>query len=366
MLLEKMLKELSYIDIVGSFIDPFEAVKQAEELQPDLVFLDIQMPGLSGLRAAELIMESCPNVDIVFVTAYDEYAVQAFELNALDYVLKPLQRDRLARTISRFVPRQQGQEIQEQPESAAPMLIRCFQMLQIEQPGHVPEVIKWRTAKAQELFAYLLHHRGQLVRKGVLIELLWPDFDEKKASTHLYTTVYQIRQCLKRMVVDITIHNMSSEEGYVLDAKKVRVDVVEWEQDLSKLPPISLHTMQEHQRMVDAYRGDYLGEYDYLWVEHERQRLRLLWLQLAQQLAEWYVTAQMLTEAFLIYNRLLQHNPYHEDSYFVLMKLYDQNKDRAGVEEQYRRMTELLQRDLDVSPHKSIVEWYDQWKQGLT
>jgi DNA-binding LytR/AlgR family response regulator len=82
------------------------AIEQALGLRPDLVFLDIRMPGLGGLEAAQAIGEEWPEGQplplLVFVTAFDEYALQAFEHAAIDYVLKPVQTDRLARTCARL------------------------------------------------------------------------------------------------------------------------------------------------------------------------------------------------------------------------------------------------------------------------
>jgi DNA-binding LytR/AlgR family response regulator len=94
--------------IVASVGHGEAAVQQALALQPDLLFLDIRMPGLSGLEAAQAIAEDWPdNTDqpfplIVFVTAYDQYALQAFERAAVDYVLKPVQTERLAQTCARL------------------------------------------------------------------------------------------------------------------------------------------------------------------------------------------------------------------------------------------------------------------------
>ena len=76
-----------------------EAAERIAELQPDLAFLDIQMPGLTGLEVAEGIEGT---TRVVFVTAYDQYAVQAFEQEAIDYVLKPVEADRLGRTVERI------------------------------------------------------------------------------------------------------------------------------------------------------------------------------------------------------------------------------------------------------------------------
>lgn len=87
------------LDIVHIARNGQEAAEQIAARQPDLAFLDIQMPGLTGLEVAEGIEGG---TRVVFVTAYDQYAVQAFEQEAIDYVLKPVEADRLARTVGRI------------------------------------------------------------------------------------------------------------------------------------------------------------------------------------------------------------------------------------------------------------------------
>ncbi len=88
------LKNIADINIVGEACNGREALKLIEELNPDLVFLDIQMPGVSGFEVVQqLDIETMPI--ILFLTAYDQYAVRAFEVNALDYILKPIDEDRL-------------------------------------------------------------------------------------------------------------------------------------------------------------------------------------------------------------------------------------------------------------------------------
>jgi two-component system LytT family response regulator len=86
------------VEIVAECGDGFEAVKRVGELKPDLVFLDIQMPRLTGFEVLELLD---PGPAIVFVTAYDEHALRAFEVNAVDYLLKPFGRERLADALAR-------------------------------------------------------------------------------------------------------------------------------------------------------------------------------------------------------------------------------------------------------------------------
>ena len=103
--LEKLLGEHKDIEVVGSARGGSEAIELAAKLVPDVAFLDIHMPDLSGLEVARHIVRDRqgPMPFVVFVTAYDRYAVEAFEVAALDYVLKPLKRERLGETVRRVV-----------------------------------------------------------------------------------------------------------------------------------------------------------------------------------------------------------------------------------------------------------------------
>jgi len=96
---KSMLSNHPSIEIVGEFKNTIEAEKGLKELQPDLMFIDIQMPGETGLEFVERL-DNIPRT--IFVTAFDEYAIKAFELNAYDYLLKPLDPERLSEVISKL------------------------------------------------------------------------------------------------------------------------------------------------------------------------------------------------------------------------------------------------------------------------
>lgn len=97
--LRHMLRDEPDIEIVGEIASGRQAVEAIRELRPDLVFLDVQMPGLNGLEVCRaLAPEELPR--IVFVTAYDRYALEAFELHALDYLLKPFDQERFRKTLA--------------------------------------------------------------------------------------------------------------------------------------------------------------------------------------------------------------------------------------------------------------------------
>lgn len=96
--LKRLLSDVEDAEVVGEAKDGVRAVEMIEQEQPDLVLLDIQMPGLDGFGVIEALKE--PPL-VVFVTAYDEHAIRAFEVNALDYLLKPFSRERLEKAIRR-------------------------------------------------------------------------------------------------------------------------------------------------------------------------------------------------------------------------------------------------------------------------
>ena len=97
--LQLQLENLPNIKIVGTFTSPFEGFYNISVLNPDVIFLDIDMPEISGIYLAEQIMTTHPEVEIIFVTAFDKYAINAFEINAVDYILKPVTLERIQRTI---------------------------------------------------------------------------------------------------------------------------------------------------------------------------------------------------------------------------------------------------------------------------
>src|SRR4028119_383613 len=98
--IRSLFSERTDIKIVGECVNGREAVKAIQNLKPDLVFLDVQMPKIDGFEVVEIIgTENMPAV--IFVTAYDEYAIRAFEINAVDYLLKPFDKERFEKAVDR-------------------------------------------------------------------------------------------------------------------------------------------------------------------------------------------------------------------------------------------------------------------------
>lgn len=139
--LSRLWPELQVVHVARNGV---EAAERIATLQPDLAFLDIQMPGLTGLEVAQGIEGA---TRVVFVTAYDEYAVQAFEHEALDYVLKPVKPERLQRTLERV----QRALLQPPAADSAPLLAALRRLLPATPSATGTERLRWVRASSGEL-----------------------------------------------------------------------------------------------------------------------------------------------------------------------------------------------------------------------
>ena len=130
-----LLKSVEGVDIVAQGKNGVEAVNLIKEHEPDLVFLDVQMPGLDGFGVIKKLMsQKVPLPQIVFATAFDQYAVKAFEVNALDYILKPFDKKRITQTVQKAIKNIKEQEEEEATPDTASRLESLVKLLESKQP----------------------------------------------------------------------------------------------------------------------------------------------------------------------------------------------------------------------------------------
>lgn len=353
--MERQLKKLGGIEICGKFGNAKDALDALDALQPNVIFLDIDMPVMNGLEASLHFQEALPGARIVFVTAYQEYALKAFEVNALDYLLKPVLLPRLAQTLQRLestagLPAQTNAD-----PSGVHTVIRCFRSLSVEY-GPVPSQLAWRTNKAQELFAFLLHRRGQQTRKDTLIELLWPELAPDRSYALLYTTVYQLRKSMESAGLGIRILN--TKAGYELMTDDILIDVDDWERRMPPADETLQNELQYYESWLEAFTGDYFEEQDYEWADTERRRLRVLWyryaLRLAVLLEEHGMPAYGLDWLYRVQSRF----PYSEEVYFLIMKLHAALGENSMVDQQYALLVKMSEDQYAHPPSAEIAAWY--------
>jgi two-component SAPR family response regulator len=249
--LERFEMVASEFDDVGScdlFDDADDLIDWLGENQADIVFLDIEMPGKSGMQLAEELHGIDPGLAIVFVTAFSQYAVEAFELSVSDYLMKPISKERLKKTLDRIIG---GRSQSDRTEKR--LSIDCLKRFECRIEDKVLPLN--HLMKAKELLAFLVSRKGAETSWEQITEALWPDMDYEKAHNNLYITTFRLRKWLSE-------HNIAG----IFEARRnsYRVAVSEFSCDLFGLEDAIAAGDERKARLL--YKGDFLEEEGYRWA----------------------------------------------------------------------------------------------------
>jgi len=177
------------LEIVAEAKNGREAVEAVATHRPDLAFLDIRMPGMTGVEAAREIGDAC---HVVFITAYSEYAVEAFEQGAMDYVLKPADSERLAVTVARLKKR-----LGAKPADLGALLEKLASKLDLPAGSAQP------TAQKGPYLQWIQASMGQQIRMIPVAEVLFFTSDEKYTRVQTETYEALIRKPIKELVEEL-------------------------------------------------------------------------------------------------------------------------------------------------------------------
>jgi two-component system, LytTR family, response regulator len=170
-IIKHYLKEVDSIEVVAECSDGFSGLKTVSLMKPDLVFLDIQMPRLTGIEMVEVLTEK---PEIIFTTAYDQYAIRAFELNAVDYLMKPYQKRRFLDAVNKAIEKirsGKGNKVPaneilvKKPETTSPVnriVVRKGNSLNL-----IP-VEKIRYVEAQDDYVMIYHTTGKALKQQTM------------------------------------------------------------------------------------------------------------------------------------------------------------------------------------------------------
>jgi two-component SAPR family response regulator len=354
--LVRMLDRLG-VQVVATFSNPVEALEYDRWSEAEAAFVDISMPVMNGIELAICLQSIHPSLDIVFVTAFDHYAVKAFEMEAMDYLVKPVHPDRLEKTLNR-IRKHHAAPSRDPDKPSKPQVLVMMQDIGIDKGSGSVEAFNWRTVKAKEMFAYLAHMKGFPVSKEQLCELLWPEYDKDKVMANLHTTVYQVRSMLKQIGFPVQILYQGGR--YRMDLGEIRLDWELWEAALAQ----AVHAADAdrlYHLLLEEYRGDYLQNEGYLWAESERERLRVKWLLHAYELAERLSNGERYTEAIRLYQEIQHRFPVWEACYFGLMQVYARMGNAMEVKNQYQKLVRILDEELGMQPSREIADWFQSW-----
>jgi len=282
--LKMELEDIGGIEITGMYEDGSKALDELQETQPDIVFLDIEMPQMNGFELFEKLVDSGWVSNIVFITAYSHYAVKAFEINAMDYIVKPVTKSRLMKTIERI-------QSVSAPVKDSTLKINCFRHFSILVNGK--EINSgWRTRKAEELIAFLISEKGSFVSKEKIAEALWPGQDRDSALSNLYMAYYYIKKQEDRTGVRIPIE---SERGKMrIDPDFIVCDMLEFDRliDTGNRADCSNQSVYL-EKAAQLYQGLLFEDRYYTWVNTIQGFYEYRYLSLLENLKEYYRNADL-------------------------------------------------------------------------
>lgn len=304
--LQNVLTTFQQVEIVGRFTNPFEALRQMSSMEYNTVFLDMEMPRMKVLEAAEAILELPAVTDIVFVTAYDQYAVEVFEVNAQDYLIKPVKHSSVSRTINKLLNNRRSAIMEKE---ALGMSISCFGSFQMQVKSELGEEPRWRTSKTKELLAYLVHHRQSSVHKAKIMEDVWPGMAEDQANIYLHTCVYQIRKLIKELKVSPYMQLRYKDNGYAVQLDGVLCDVDLLMNVAEDKHDITEASLPAYEQAVEIYGKGYLADEDYLWSVDTFEQLQLVYKMLVNKLTLYYLRSGHAVKAKELLQRALGTDP---------------------------------------------------------
>ncbi|MEK6266533.1 MAG: response regulator [Clostridium sp.] len=361
LIMKKMISKIPEVEIVGAFQSSCEAYKFIKENSVDIAFIDIQMPGESGLDLARRIISKLEKIDIVFLTSHKEYALEAFDVYAVDYIVKPILQERLEHTINRSMERRIFPIPYSCGGASAKLSVYCLGGLSIR--GADGGSVRVNSSKSLELLVYLLLNKGEFVSKWRIMEDVFSGMSPHNAETYLNTTIYKLRNAL--------VHNemkgavISTKEGYRIDIEDIYIDFIDFYNRVSVGSIINESNIEDAIKTEKIFVGQLFGDKGYHWSLSAMERLSEVHWDFAKKIVTYLLKNNDLNRSLQILKNMAIRNELDEEVNCLLMEVYAAKKDRISLIKQYNKYTKALQRELQISPENNTAKLYEELRKSL-
>lgn len=223
-----------------NYIDVFKIV---EETKIDVAFLDIEMPGIDGLIMAKCLQEKYEDINIIFTTAYSQYALDAFQLYASGYLLKPLIKEHVEMALHNLRYKLKEEKLE----------VKCFGKFEVFYKG---QPVSFKRAKAKEILAYLVNLQGASANTAELCAVLWEEQEDEEKNKHY----------LRNLIADLraTLRACEAEEIFISKRNQFSIDVTKVQCDY-------FDYMDRKESALSSFNGEYMSQYS--WAEVTLGRL---------------------------------------------------------------------------------------------
>lgn len=342
----KLLEQIPQVQVIGLFhssMDCLEYILTEPEII-DLALLDIELPAIHGFDLARRLRECRPEIHVAFLTAHERYAKGAFEVEAIDFLLKPILQNDLERTIARLVKRI-GSKVEATHQPKRGMEVQRLGPFNLLTENG--DRIRFRNSKSKELLAYL-HHQGKAVSKGQLMEELWYGKDEQRTQANLYSTIYQLRKDLEVWGISNLISQTRTAGGSYSLHWQIPfddVDLYEEEVRLFRQNASLTHAL----KAVQLYGEGYLSGSGYAWATTKQAELELGYAELLEAIVKVYVRQQRYDIALKPMRKWADLNPLSGRLHVKMISLLLLMNREDDAKSYYEIVRDMLDQDEEAS-----------------
>lgn len=316
---------------VHAFNKPKEAMEWIETHGVDAALLDIEMPEVNGFELAERIHRKYPSCFCAFVSGYNNYASQAFDVDAIDYVLKPIRKERLFKTLEKIKIKVNKRKAE--PEHAH-VSISLFNEFKVYKNNNL---IKFKRKKSAELLAYLLLHHNVSISKDRIIDDLFDHQSADKALVSLQSAVYQLRKDLSFVNRDQLTINYNNN-AYQLYVKDIEVDVFNFDQCFNEINDDNVVEVHRLETIKELYGKGLLTYEGWVWSfpyqsEYEEKFIRVIKV-LIQHYIQAKNTKALEIELFRLREYLDEHSLEFEKFKDMVFTYFNEEKVEQWVNAQ--------------------------------
>lgn len=244
---------------IKSFQNPILALAEVESFKPNLIFVDIEMPQLKGIDFAVKLREINEKCSLIFVTAYTEYALEAYKVRPTDYILKPIDEKYFNKKMEYVIGIWKGIEKELKPQK-----IECFGKFRVLDMEN--EEIKFATKKTKELFAYFIAKIDSVIYRDELIMELFPITDPEKALNNFYVTLYRLRKALE--ISGLSREDIVITENGISKISEGVCPYVDLNRILNKGPVDK--DIEKIRSFLNENKGSLFADIDFHWADDAR------------------------------------------------------------------------------------------------
>ena len=342
-LLRQMLEETGRYLVSGAFQHAHEAETFLLTHCPDVVFLDVEMREINGIQFADLVRHHCPGTEIVFITAHSNHALEAYRLDALGYLLKPLHE----REIDRITIRLEKVCGKADTDKEAIPDIRLFGRMEVLGATD-GKPIRWRTSKTEELFSFLYLQQESFIHKEKILEALWPEYGSDRSQPLLYTTMYQLKKSLHSSGIHMEM--ICANSCYRMMIRDRTSDVHLFDGLCQLENPADTLDPARIVQILKLYRGDLLDQHGYLWSDSLQRIYQERYAEQSIRLADLHAANGESDLFEAIMKQAIERLPWQETLHRKLLSHYMSMGKRTAFLAHYKEMEKNMREELGIVP----------------